>query len=1684
MLRGCSGAFGFQSPLFGLRGFLVLLWAGLVSQACAYVPQSADFNSTVESFDELWFAPCPGRIGEASHPGPAEGEVFQISTSNPSGLRNKESQVIEWGPGIHCLSETQYSEPTFRAAKRSIVCQGRQQDRLLRVYAGHPAALRPNSSWAGTWTGVATVSDFPSRPVQIPWEDGAFFTGRVQLTQHYVGPLCVTVGNLYGFPKGPTYPDALSRTNKLLSNFTREVVLGLGGPRVTCGDYNHCAEDLEQVRLWQHHGWVELQTLAECRWHQPPVPTCKNATFRDFVFLSPEAAAICCKAEVRHCFMEHSTVVAGFAISLGCTRSLVWPMPAELPWGQVEVDKWHRQATHAPVEADDPTVFLRQFGKNLEQSLDGFVKDRSGGRLAACCYGRGGHHQPAVQVRMRFVPKASREGEESPAHALLGAEAKRWFQQLRRLQSMKHATAAGNASHSAVEYRISLWRAIVQAKGFSCSFAAWWLSRPVQLQGSPHHLPLYPPSAALCAQIFCDYRENFRRFEAWHARRRGEVLRAKHEASSAQLYRELRAEQPPQVDTVTLRREYAILAVDPEGKQVCIDPEPDVRGTSCWLLDGVKIPLLVGEDRTCTVLGPFAVSLESELKQVQTLSSASDIQDEFVQLWAPRWIATPAPSAEAWDRILGFARAFVQRHNYVLPPLTVTSWTASVRRFKPRAARGPDGFAKADLLHLPECRVRELVGLLNRIEAGTCGWPLQLLTGLVISLSKQNQRTDCQAYRPIVLFSILYRSWAGLRARQLLRFLSHHTSQDAYGFLPTRAASHMWAPIQLAIEQACQQGHSLFGVCTDVVKAFNALPREPLFATMQILGMPQAVVGAWQSFLGSVERRFVVRQQASMPVHSNRGFPEGDPLSTVAMATADLLFHLYLEHFVPSARSLSYVDNFSCLTSDEGTLAHGIVATQTFCDALQLELDSAKTYVWAVKAEDRKRLRPFQLPVMTTNRELGGLMSYGTQLHSHDLVTRCQQLERLWPILARSAAPLARKLFVLPTKFWSSALHGASGSPFAESHLQKLRSAATKALGIRPAGASSTLRLCLSKPPEADPGFYQLLRSLLDFQMECLQCPGFFQGWASFLQGFDGRFFQGPCSKVLQVCSQIGWSWNSAQQFQDEEGLVYAFLDLPKDHLRRLALRAFLRWVACKHRHRKTMSDLHGINVELTFLDRDGFSALDTARLAALQSGAFITSKSHSKYDLTQSGKCELCVVDDTVEHRVCHCPRFEAARQPDSWVCDLWPTLPTCLTHHLLVAESPLLVQLRAALHALPSMVTKFGSVASTTACQHLFTDGSCFWSRNSDLALAAWAVINATTGATLACGPLHGQVQTVARAELAAVLSACTWAIKVGCQAIIWCDSKHVCDGLAYLLTGADVPRGWDNKDLWCQIHRAVDGAAQEALQILHVPSHLDANQCDSLMEDWIAHWNARADDQARISNQNRDYAFSELHGQARAWVDQTTRCVRALRGIYLRIAEATQRSNLESEVDLTDLTVSEGGEGSRPGQLVDHVSICWRELLRSASCKLPVSFVEAVLDLLWSQDANSHVVFEVSFLELLFVIKFAALDHAVTFPVRCACTGNWVSADAQPFHDPHQTVTVQLRLLREALRFAFCRLGLTFGLIEGLDRVALGVFMPLAGLRIGFDELAMCRARSALADFSAVRPIRTLADLARPL
>lgn len=122
-----------------------------------------------------------------------------------------------------------------------------------------------------------------------------------------------------------------------------------------------------------------------------------------------------------------------------------------------------------------------------------------------------------------------------------------------------------------------------------------------------------------------------------------------------------------------------------------------------------------------------------------------------------------------------------------------------------------------------------LLGLLHAIELGQSDWPTAILYGFVNVLAKDEGASTVDRFRPVVVFSVIYRTWARVRAKQLLRWLTPLMDVEAFGFMPGCEPSQPWLVLQAEIGVALQTHTSLCGLNTDLTQAFNFIPRQHSF---------------------------------------------------------------------------------------------------------------------------------------------------------------------------------------------------------------------------------------------------------------------------------------------------------------------------------------------------------------------------------------------------------------------------------------------------------------------------------------------------------------------------------------------------------------------------------------------------------------------------------------------------------------------------------------------------------------------------------------------------------------------------------------------------------------------------------------------------------------------------------------
>ena len=1202
---------------------------------------------------------CVFRIGEASNPGPADQHPGLIlGAINPTGLPNKSASLLElpssrqsiWG-----VSESHLTRPGLVKFKKELAF--RKLD--LQFHPGAPVPMRSQvcSAIGGKQLGVGFLSSVPSKPLQPTWPNSVWEEARFAMNTFFCEGQWIHGAVIYGYASGSETQQVRQATDKLLELATDRIVNQLQGKRFITGDFNQFDGALSQPEAWKAAGWKEVQQLMHERYGEPIAETCKGVTRKDFLWISPELVEDFQKVEIiPHVFPDHSVIAAFFKLPNKPEPFYFWRKPKPISWEEVQTCLPDHEWKMPEVDAMQQSIAL---AKEFEHRVETVMKSKN----MMMHHSQKGRGMTTTVVQKSTPSKPITRGRhgsvttdfngQSHAHA-------KWFRQMRRLESLCQHVNKENPSSAAVVHIEREWRAICKATGFPTTkpqgdclqqcytyrFSDWWPSIEHKLGDAPTFLPNLPPTPSSAKAIFLTFEREFRAFEHVLCQAFKQKARCNRLSDPNQVFKDVR--KPPVSPVTMLDDSIAVMITESDPDECSLTLEhptkfdPDVPITTS---KGPISPIVITEDKIWVETNDL-VPAGSMLRQDKFVGDLPELFRRFSAEWSKRWDKHRETDDAYWDPIVSFLeQSLGSQPKMELEPISPEEWLNTLRKKKSRAATGPDGWARADLIAMPLNLVKHLLTILHAIENNELTeWPITWVTGFVHSLEKTPSARLVTNYRPITVFSLIYRTWGSIRARQCLRHLVSKAPMTCYGNMPKRSASQLWYSIQMEIERSYEDNVPLAGCAMDIVKAFNHIPRIPIIRASLILGIAPQVVRAWSKALVSLERRFAIRGSVGEPLKSSTGLAEGCAMSVVGMAVCNFIVNEWMARKQPSVCLWSFVDNWEITASNANEVHQGLQEIRKIVDLLDLELDPAKTVLWATSSECRQWLRSHGHDVSMWAKDLGAHVQYSQQCTNEVIVSKIKAFASRWADFHRSPATYIQKLRAICAVSWPNTLHGISSVHLGMDHVDSLRTAAMRALREHGSGTSPAIHLALVEAPSSDPGFYILKQTVLDCRNQ--------QTFESVQVRMDHLVEQsrfrpppGPCSVLLARLQAIDWSWEPNQGFLDQWQRPINIWQIPIQELLCRLSEAWQVNVAGRAAARKTFTGMSHTSV---YLSR-AFSRPPPNQAAILRkamNGSFFTAD-HEKYIEGAQGDsmCKFCGQPDSVTHRNWECPKLEQAR-------------------------------------------------------------------------------------------------------------------------------------------------------------------------------------------------------------------------------------------------------------------------------------------------------------------------------------------------------------------------------------------------------------------------------------------------------
>ena len=1400
-------------------------------------------------FVVLWC--CVVRFGEATNPGPLTGDTWRCGIFNPSGLSNKVDYLAQVPGDIWFGSETHLT--------RAGICRLRNGLRLQKsaythIVTGAPCSARVSDE-AGSYSGVIALSRFPARPLPHSFDPDLFATARIMVCGIAVRDCWIQAGVMYGYPQSLQHKHRTYRAECLLDELVNRVVLQGVGPRLVCGDFNHSSEALVQVQRMRQLGFREIQEVALASWGQTPQETSLGTTIIDQIWLSPELQGLLQSVTVAwdH-WSSHATVEASFKHVSSELDRFVWYRPGPVEWPET----WD---CFCQVEWSSPSIAYAVWWYQVENGVAPYLPASQSHNPK--WRGRGQTLQ-SKRVRPFVAPcKLGRPGDDQPGFYGQSLQHVRWFRQLRRLHSLERLLARECLSIEQYSKALELWKAIKCATGFGEGFGAWWIQHYPEHFG--HFLPIGLPSFSQLQVMVQEFRKQVRSLEVRLGAARLSEAKQRRLTDASLAFRDCMRDPPDPVGTMVLSAEMHVAELCPDDVSIVVTQPVVLRDGLPLVGAGRRFEVIMSDTDQIWLDSIEGLSVGDVLRQEKVISSDEALLNEFEAVWKPRWQKLSHVVPDQWNQISSFCARVFQPLQWNFAPWTLASFRSALAAKKRRSAIGPDGVSRDDLLALPDSALTPAITLFQHLEEGG-EWPCQLTQGFVRCLDKRKGDGGVDSFRPIVNYPVLTRLWSSVRAREALQTVAPFLPEGLRGGVPGQQAKSIWYQLAQTVELAHFEGSSVQGVAVDIQRAFNNLPREPIWMAVLALGLPLQVLRPWTSFVISQARRFAIRSSVGGPISSNVGYPEGCAWSVFAMNVADWMLSEWLNSMVTSPhRVYTFVDDWSVIYLDPAAFQMVWDALVSFVRAMDLALDFAKSCCWAALGADRRSLKQAPVQMVLSTRDLGAHQNFSLRSGNRTVLDRLDSLQELWPKLRRCLSPYAIKARLLVQMAWPRALHGISIVNLGVHRYTLLRAGALKGLRSNRIGANPYLHL-MTHGVQADPEGWAILQTFREFRevgnQEQMQT----------LLDFCSRGLwippNGPCAILVNRACRLGWTLEPGGVFHD----VFGRCDIYGMAWSTLVARVQWSWprvVAAAVSHRPSFSGIQFADVSEVKLVLSRLGDADRTLYRCCLDGTLYQDITKSKEQRGSASKCVFCNAVDSPYHRLWICPHFASCRSGCQFL-ELMPSVAPCLASHgwpLIPPQWYALCDWYCSVPEPPSVFDWPPLVSGKVV--HVFVDGTAAFPSEAKLRYAAWGVTVALGAASLdhqilTCGHVQGLIQTSYRAELQAMVVALRAIAGEQLQAVIWSDCSSVVNRTRRLLATGKVKANSAHSDLWQQVALLVEGGKLDGVRIQKVTSHC-SNPVDGV-EQW-AFWHNKLVD-AAVGHYNclRPPEFWERWGQLR--------------------------------------------------------------------------------------------------------------------------------------------------------------------------------------------------------------------------
>ena len=230
----------------------------------------------------------------------------------------------------------------------------------------------------------------------------------------------------------------------------------------------------------------------------------------------------------------------------------------------------------------------------------------------------------------------------------------------------------------------------------------------------PELLNLCPPEGDVARLLALDFQQDVQHFEQMLTQAR----------TAKAIFADLQKPRSEPVQMLLAHAAATIETVDVEDCAVVLDSANAFETSRSIEYNGIPLPIVHLDPDKIWLASVPPLQEGDTLTQTTPILELDDIYHAFQEEWMARWDRHATTPDWNWEPIVDFVQiAFPAPPSMEYRPITYQVWQAAVRKKKYKAAVGPDGVSRSDLLALPPSHVEQIYCPCSRTQSkvNPCG---------------------------------------------------------------------------------------------------------------------------------------------------------------------------------------------------------------------------------------------------------------------------------------------------------------------------------------------------------------------------------------------------------------------------------------------------------------------------------------------------------------------------------------------------------------------------------------------------------------------------------------------------------------------------------------------------------------------------------------------------------------------------------------------------------------------------------------------------------------------------------------------------------------------------------------------------------------------------------------------------